>query len=266
MREGQTLSGDYRLVLAEVLREAQSLNKAGRFQRLVELVEGRWDELGAVPPSRAGADLCRITMLAHYRLGANGGSHEHYLRGYVWRVRALVRAAASGWTAGILVLAQTEALRVQWAGNMGLPVGSSDYAVVPQAAQILDEFEPYADIDDAGDSPLQPSPRVVGRMLYEQRAFLNYLAGDYEAAVTNYDVALDYAGEDERAELKVLAARASAIYAGGDAAQRVEALDILRDIASRCVAGGYGEIARIADENLARFTANRDDLLPYESV
>lgn len=251
---------------AGVLGEAQTLYKRGEFQGVVDLVDACWDSLGALAPTKDAADLCRITMLSHYRLAAGGRFHEHYLSGYLWRVRALIRAAASGWVAGVVALAQTEALRIQSAENHGVPTSSPEYRVVPQARDILSELEPYADPDDPGDSPLQPSPRVVGRLLYEKRGFLHYLAGHYEAALADYDKALEFTGKDERAELKVLGGRASVLYAAGDPTQRQTALALLKEVERRCEAGGYNEIARISAQNIERVADGREDLVPYETL
>ncbi len=239
---------------------------AGRWQALVDDAERAWTDAGPYPPTRQGADACRLAMTGYYQL-ADGGQHEeHYLTGYVWRVRTLVRAAESGWMACVLVIAQSEALRIQSAVNAPLTTEHPDYRAVPEALTILEELVPYVDSADAGEDPRAPSMRVVGRLYHEKRAFLEATARQYAVALEHYERALAYCGEDLRAELKVLGGRANVLAALGAAARHAEALDLTREVRNRAHAAGLGHIERTAADNATRIARDQMPLVPYETL
>ena len=168
-------------------------------------------------PLADDAESCRMTMLAYYDLHETY-VEEDYLNGYVWRVRSLIRAAASEYLEGVLKLVQTETFRIQGEANrfrdpesperfVRRKSSDPDYVVVPEAYDILDEMRPFVDGALAGDLP-----DIIGRIYWEKRAFLLYAERRYEEAIAEYSNALAYAGDDPRGSTKVRGGLANCWY------------------------------------------------------
>ena len=242
--------------------EVQALFRRGAFRRLIEQVDEAWPDLAAMPGSRDIADLCRVAMLAHYSLADEEGPGR-YMDGWLWRARALVRAADAGWMAGVLALVQTEALRMQSVGNEGRAPSDAGYRMVPQALAVLEELEPWVDPDDAGPDPEQPSPRVLGRLLYEKRGFLRYVGRELDAALADYERARHFAGLDVRGAIKVDGGRALVLARMG---RLDEAKHVLADVIERADDAGLDALAGLTRRNLTKLESGRIDLDVFETL
>lgn len=242
---------------ASLLEHIYELNKRDDQAGIIDLVEAEWPALRTRSATNLEAEICRQTMLACYKRG-------RYYDGYVWRMRAMIRAAAAGWLHGAAMLLQTEALRVQAQENGDRQPSDPEYVVVPQALEILEEMRPLAGDEGPVGIP-QPSPQLVGRTYFEKRAFLLLCARRYSEAREAYESALRYVADDERGRLKVRGGLASCHYLSTeDPERRQSAIQETTDVADECKHLGQQEIGRIASANVAKMQAGRTDLLPYE--
>jgi hypothetical protein len=242
---------------SDLLLRIYEMNKLDDPARIVELVEAEWPSFRSVAPTSIEAEICRQAMLACYR-------QRRYYDGYLWRMRAMIRAASAGWLYGVAALLQTEALRIQAQENGDRQPMTPGYVVLPQALAILDEMRPFAGAHGPIGVP-QPSPQLIGRMYHEKRAFLLLASGRYSDALAAYDSALAFVADDERGRLKVRGGRALVLYLSArDASARAEAMEETTQVANECARLGQREIGRIASENVERMKTGRAELLPYE--
>ena len=198
------------LAPTDLLRRIHELRKGPdeSLEDLVTLMTRQWPVVQAREPSKEDAESCRLAMLANYEL-------RNYRGGSVWRVRALLKAVSARWLDGVIVLVQTEALRIQGQANDDLPPLDPDYRVVQQALDVYEELRPYAGTDGS-DGLVQPSPRMIGRLYHDKRALMALGQGRYDEAVELYDQAMAFTVGDDRGPLLISGGRALCQYLAAD--------------------------------------------------
>jgi len=240
-----------------LLAHLRDLAKDDRQQAVVEVATRALPSIQAREANAADAETCRLTMLALFQLG-------DWEPGYVWRMRALVRAAASGWLGGVLVLVQTEAFRIQSVANGPTHPSSEDYVVRDAALEILEEMHPYLDLEADHGIPWS-SRRFFARIYWEKTGFLHYAARRYAEALRCYEAALTCTGGDERGALKIPGGIALTRYmASSDPEVRAFALAEMRTVLDRCTAADQTELAKIARHNVEAMAAGSNDVRPFE--
>lgn len=254
--------------LKDRVRELQGGGDATRDQ-LIALVHDQWGAIARRQPLADDAETCRMTMLAYYDLHETY-VEEDYLNGYVWRVRSLIRAAASNYLEGVVKLIQTETFRIQGEANrypdpasperfLRRKSSDPDYVVVQEAYDILDEMRPFVDGALSGDLP-----GIIGRIYWEKRAFLLYADRRYEEAITGYSNALACAGDDLRGSTKVRGGLANCWYhlSSNDPDLRGRAISETRFVLEH--SDHEQDLHKTACRNLAEMQSGGTALEPYE--
>jgi tetratricopeptide (TPR) repeat protein len=245
----------------DLLSEVQELPKGGDpdLRALVDTMREHWPEVQLREPAVEDAEACRLAMLASYDL-------KEYRAGYVWRVRALTQALLAEWMDGVIVIVQTEALRIQGQVNDDRPLFDPGYRVVDQAVQILEEIRPYA--GDVGPAaPVQPSPRMIGRLYCDKRALILLAQGKYAEAHDSYERAKRYASGDDRGTLLIAGGQALCRYlAAGDEPEKEAAIAATREVERKANAAGQIRIRDRAQQNLAVMAERRSDLVAYDTL
>lgn len=255
----------------ELLDELMALARTSDHDDLVRRAEDDW-KTARRWESAYDAESCRQTMLAYFALARGGTARDAgtcYLRGWVWRARAMALAAAVGWSDGVMAIAQTEAFRLlAFVNREGAHPSDGDYQVPKEAFQVVDDLRLYLETrrDDA-DAGLAiegaPSADWLGRMHYEKRGFLALASDDPRAAVDAYENARRFVERDPRGRYKVKGARALALFVMGmeDEARR-ETEEVARDARE----AGHVELADTADENVEFMKGNRPRFTPYDKL
>lgn len=252
---------DESLAPADLLRRVHALRKGpdGQLEDLLTLMERHWPVVQLREPSKEDAESCRLAMLASYEL-------KNYRGGSVWRVRALLKAVTSGWMHGVIVIVQTEALRIQGQVNDDLPLLHPDYRVAQQALDIYEEIRPYA--GSGGSIGLaQPSPRMIGRLYHDKLALMALAQGQYDEAMELYDRAIAFTEGEDRGPLLIAGGQALCRYLAADGeADETAAIDATRALSEDADSAGQLRIRDRARENVQRMLAGRRDLVAYDTL
>lgn len=205
-----------------------------------------WHEMQARDSNPHDAETCRLLSLAAIEAA-------HPSAAELWRTRALVRFALSGWHEGVGAVVMGRAFTALARRNDDYVRGQTIDVIRGSegALKLIDELQPFLRAASSGISvgPQSPSQEILARFYYEKRGFLMVTLGRWDEALTAYDRAAAVAEEtgSARGVVKVQAGRALVMYlSGAEAAGASETAAALHE--ARAL--GEFDIVSAAEHNL----------------
>jgi hypothetical protein len=230
-------------------------------QKLLALVDSQWPQMAARTPGAHDAEVCRLAMLT-------AAQEQDYSRVRLWRARALARFAAIGWREGIALIIMGEAFIELARENDDYARGRTIDAIKTSGVplDVVAEIDRFTTGAPSGFAlgPGCPSQAVLRRLVFEKRAFLQFVMGDAEAAHASYVQAYDAAG-NARGRVKVRLGQLLVEYTtASNEEERQRCAEETEQLAAQAREASSADVAETAEANAEVMRQGRRDLVPYE--